>query len=52
MNLSLALGATKNGVKLFDLLSAYTTIANDGNYVGLSFVNKILDYLLTVRISQ
>lgn len=43
LNLSLALGAVKNGVKLFDLLSAYTTLANNGKYVGLSFVDKILD---------
>ncbi len=43
LNLSLALGATKNGVKLLDLLSAYTTLANNGVYRSLSFVDKILD---------
>ena len=43
MNLSLALGAVKHGVKLTDLLSAYITLSNGGNYSNLNFVNKILD---------
>lgn len=43
MNLSLALGAVKNGVKLMDLLAAYNTLANNGYYYNLCFVNKILD---------
>lgn len=43
LNLSLALGSTKNGVKLMDLLSAYSTIANLGVNKGVCFVNKILD---------
>ena len=42
-NLSLALGATKKGVKLLDLLAAYTSIANLGKYYHISFVDKILD---------
>lgn len=42
-NLSLALGSMKNGVKLTDLLSAYSTIANLGTNKGLCFVDKILD---------
>jgi len=43
MNLSLALGAVKNGVNLLDLLSAYSTIANYGEHKEICFVNKILD---------
>ncbi len=43
MNLSLALGSTKNGIKVIDLLSAYSTIANLGISKGLCFVDKILD---------
>ena len=43
LNLSLALGAVKNGVNLLDLLSAYMTIANLGYYRNLSFIDKILD---------
>ena len=43
LNLNLALGSMKNGVKLSDLLSAYITLANLGEYHGLSFVDKILD---------
>lgn len=42
-NLSLALGATKNGVKLLDLLSAYSTIANMGVFHAPTFIEKILD---------
>ena len=41
-NLSLALGGV-SGVKLLDLLSAYSTVANMGTYKGLSFVDKIID---------
>ncbi len=43
LNLSLALGAVKNGIKVLDLFSAYTALANMGYYSNLSFVNKILD---------
>jgi len=43
LNLSLALGAVKNGVNLLDLVSAYTTLANSGNYSSLCFVDQILD---------
>ena len=43
LNLSLALGAVKNGVKVLDLFSAYVTLANMGYYKNLSFVDKILD---------
>ncbi len=43
LNLSLALGAVKNGVNLLDLLSAYGVLANQGEYNHLCFVNKILD---------
>ncbi len=42
-NLSLALGAVKNGVSLIELFNAYVAIANKGNYNKLCFVNKILD---------
>lgn len=43
MNLSLALGATKNGVKLTDITAAYSCIANLGLFREISFVDKILD---------
>lgn len=43
LNLSLSLGAVKNGVDLMSLLSAYMTIANYGNHSTLCFVDKILD---------
>lgn len=43
LNLTLALGATKNGVKIVDLLSAYSIVANLGEYKGVAFVDKILD---------
>jgi len=43
MNLSLALGAVKNGVNILELMNAYSTIANMGEYHSLSFVDKILD---------
>jgi len=43
LNLSLALGAVKNGVKLMDLLAGYLVLANQGYYTNLCFVNKILD---------
>ncbi len=43
LNLSLALGSTKNGVKITDLLSAYSTIANLGTNKGFCFIDKILD---------
>lgn len=43
LNLSLSLGAVKNGVKILDLMNAYTTLANQGYYYNLCFVNKILD---------
>lgn len=43
LNLSLALGATKNGIKLMDILSAYNTISNLGEYRGLCFIKEILD---------
>lgn len=43
LNLSLALGALKNGVGLFDIVSAYSTIANQGSYSPISFIDKILD---------
>jgi len=43
LNLTLALGAMKYGVNLFDIVSAYATIANSGNYRQLCFIDKILD---------
>lgn len=43
LNLALALGAVKNGVSIFDIVSAYSALANYGNYRQISFVNKILD---------
>lgn len=43
LNLSLALGATKNGVNVLDLISAYLTLANNGNFRPICFVDKILD---------
>ncbi len=42
-NLSTALGSLKKGIKLTDLVSAYSTIANLGQYNGFNFVDKILD---------
>lgn len=43
LNLSLGLGAVKNGVKVLDMLAAYLTLANLGKYNNLCFVDKILD---------
>lgn len=43
LNLTLALGALKNGVNLFDIVTAYSTLANMGKQQQISFVNKILD---------
>lgn len=43
LNLALALGAIKNGVSVFDLITAYSTLANLGTYRQLCFVDKILD---------
>ena len=43
MNLSLALGSVKNGVKPITLLGAYNTLANMGTYHNLTFIDKILD---------
>ncbi|MBR6779129.1 MAG: transglycosylase domain-containing protein [Clostridia bacterium] len=43
LNLSLALGATKNGVKVMEMLQAYSTLANMGVYKPISFIDKILD---------
>ena len=43
INLSLALGAVKNGVELIQILNAYSTIANYGMFKPLSFINKIID---------
>ncbi len=42
-NLSLALGATTHGVKLLDLLTSYSVLANMGVNNGITFVDKILD---------
>lgn len=42
-NLTLALGAVKNGVDLLQIANAYTTIANFGVYKPLSFIEKIID---------
>jgi len=42
-NLNLALGSTKKGVKLMDLLQAYTVLMNMGEMRQLSFVDRILD---------
>ncbi len=42
-NLSLALGAVSNGVCLEQLLSAYMTISNYGEFKPISFIDKILD---------
>lgn len=41
MNLSLALGATKNGIKLENLVNAYSILANMGENFGVNFVDKI-----------
>lgn len=43
MTLNLALGSTKNGVKLMDLIGAYTILMNMGEMRPISFVDKILD---------
>lgn len=43
LNLNLALGATQNGVRLIDLLSAYNTLSNLGTYHPISFVKSIKD---------
>ena len=43
LNLTLALGAVKNGVSMIDLLSAYSIIANMGEYKSLTFVKEIKD---------
>ena len=42
-NLSLALGATKNGISVLDMLACYNCLANMGEYRPISFVDKILD---------
>ncbi len=42
-NLALALGATTKGVKLNDLINAYSILANGGVNHALSFVSEILD---------
>ncbi len=43
MNMSLALGSTYQGINLINILSAYTILANLGEYRPISFVDKILD---------
>jgi len=43
LNLSLALGSTKNGVNLLNLVNAYSILANSGTNKGFTFINKILD---------
>ncbi len=43
LNLSLALGSTKNGIPLMKMLNAYSILANMGEDNGVTFVNKILD---------
>lgn len=43
LNLSLALGSTKNGVNLLKLLNAYSVLANMGKDKGGCFINKIID---------
>ena len=43
MNLNLALGSTKKGVRVMDLLQAYTILMNMGEMHPISFVDKILD---------
>lgn len=43
LNLSLALGSVSSGIELNQLLTAYSCIANIGQYKPLSFVSKILD---------
>ncbi len=43
MNLSLALGATKKGVTLMQLVNAYACLANLGEYREMCFVDKIID---------
>lgn len=42
LNLNLALGLTRNGTTLIELLNAYSTLANLGVYKPLSFISKIL----------
>lgn len=42
-NLALALGATVDGVKINQIVSAYMTVANFGKYRPICFVNKILN---------
>jgi len=43
LNLSLALGATKEGISLNALAEAYLTIANMGTRRNITFIDKILD---------
>ena len=52
LNLSLSLGAIKNGVNLLKLTSAYMALANQGYYADLCFVNKILDEQGTIVYSH
>lgn len=42
-NLSLALGATENGAKLSQLVSAYTVFLNEGLYIKPTCIDKITD---------
>lgn len=42
-NLTLALGSVTNGVDLITLTNAYSTLANQGTYKPLSFIDKIKD---------
>ncbi len=43
LNLNLALGSTKNGIKVLDLLQAYTVLMNLGEMRPLTFIDRILD---------
>ncbi len=43
LNLSLALGATKRGCTLMQLVNAYSCLSNGGIYKEMAFVDKILD---------
>ena len=43
LNLSLALGSTKNGIKPIDLVTAYSVLANMGTYSAPSYIDKIYD---------
>ncbi len=43
LNLSLALGGTNSGIRLLDLLAAYSTLANGGENKPMVFIDKILD---------